>query len=212
MTPGRRVRQINASTSRPTEVQARQTRWSVLILLAASLGCQLRLGERPHGFDLAGHEVDPFEPNGKVTVLLFTSTDCPISNRYAPEVRRLYEKFADRDVTWWLVYSEPAASVETIRAHLNDYSYPPHALRDPLQSLARSSGATVTPEAVVIGPDGDQVYRGRIDDRSPGLGQARAAPIRRDLEDVLETILAGRRVERRMAPAVGCQIPSPLPR
>ncbi len=30
------------------------------------------------------------------TVLVFTTTDCPISNRYAPEIKRLTAKFAGK--------------------------------------------------------------------------------------------------------------------
>src|SRR5436190_5313008 len=43
-------------------------------------------------FDLSGHPVDPFAaPGAKATVFIFISTDCPISNRYAPEIRRFEE-------------------------------------------------------------------------------------------------------------------------
>src|SRR5689334_201117 len=40
----------------------------------------------------------------KLIVCLFTRTDCPISNSYAPEVRRMYEKFSPRGVAFYLVY------------------------------------------------------------------------------------------------------------
>ena len=31
-----------------------------------------------------------------MTVLIFISTDCPISNRYAPEIKRLHDEFAPK--------------------------------------------------------------------------------------------------------------------
>ena len=42
-------------------------------------------------FDLDGRLVDPLAlPAGtRAHVLVFTTTDCPISNRYAPEIQRL---------------------------------------------------------------------------------------------------------------------------
>ena len=40
-------------------------------------------------------------------VLLFIRTDCPISNRYAPDLERLYERFAPQGVEFRLVYPEP---------------------------------------------------------------------------------------------------------
>src|ERR1043165_1536164 len=56
-------------------------------------------------FDLDGRPVNPFgATNSSATVLLFLGHECPISNRYAPELRRLHDKFAPRGVRFWLVY------------------------------------------------------------------------------------------------------------
>ena len=38
-----------------------------------------------------------------LTVLVFTTTDCPISNRYAPELRRIEDRFASDGVDFVLV-------------------------------------------------------------------------------------------------------------
>src|SRR5258705_11944192 len=48
----------------------------------------------------------PIDPP-KVVVCLFTRTDCPVSNSYAPEVRRIYEKFSPRGGGFYLVYPDP---------------------------------------------------------------------------------------------------------
>src|SRR5213080_4435901 len=62
-------------------------------------------------FDLASHSFDPFDAAGaKAIVFLFVSTDCPISNRYAPEIRRVKDKFARAGVRLWLVYADPDTS------------------------------------------------------------------------------------------------------
>src|SRR5207249_1979338 len=46
-------------------------------------------------FDLEGHAVDPFRSaSPKGTVIFFVSTSCPISNRYAPEIRRMRARYA----------------------------------------------------------------------------------------------------------------------
>ncbi len=71
----------------------------------------------------------------------------------------------------------------------------------------KRAGARITPEAAVFVPGSGGprlVYHGRIDDRYPELGRMRPAPTTRDLEDVLEAVLAGRPVPRDAAPAVGC--------
>jgi hypothetical protein len=157
--------------------------------------------------DLSGRPVDPFENStAKLVVLVFVSTDCPLSNRYAPEVQRLQAEFADRGAAFWLVYPDPAQPGGAIRRHLKDYSYRIPALRDPAHALVQRAKVRVTPEAAVFGPGGHLLYHGRIDDRYVDLGKARAAPTTRDLEAALEAALAGRPVPQRAAPAVGCFI------
>ena len=60
--------------------------------------------------NIDGEAVDPFAAPAGVTaiVFLFTSTECPISNRYAPEVRRLAAAFAPKGVVFRLIYPNPA--------------------------------------------------------------------------------------------------------
>ena len=52
---------------------------------------------------LDGVMVSPLGSTADITVLMFVTTDCPIANRYAPEIRRIYEEFSE-GVTFWLVY------------------------------------------------------------------------------------------------------------
>lgn len=157
--------------------------------------------------DLAGRSVNPLHAtNSKATVFVFIRSDCPISNRYAPEVRRLYEKFAPRGVTFWLVYPDPNEAPGSIRRHLKEYEYPAGALRDPSHSLVTLTGVKVTPEAAVFVGAGKMVYHGRIDDLYVDFGKARRAPTTYDLERVLEAILAGKPVLEASTPAVGCFI------
>lgn len=165
--------------------------------------------------DLQGRAVDPeslARRAGTAAVFVFTRIDCPISNRYAPEVQRLAVAFAADGVRFYLVYPNPEATAEDIRVHLADYGYHSEAgselaaLRDPRQALATATGADVTPEAAVLDADGRLVYRGRIDDRWVAFGQLRAEPTRRDLQDVLTALAAGETVEPRTTRGVGCFI------
>jgi hypothetical protein len=141
-----------------------------------------------------------------VTVVVFTRSDCPVSNRYAPEIGRLYEEFHPRSVEFYLVYVDPRETPGAIRAHLDEYVYPCPALRDPVHSLVEFTGATVTPEAVVFDADRKIVYRGRIDNWYDELGKSRPAPTTHDLADAIEATLAGRPVAEPVTKAVGCYI------
>ena len=122
-------------------------------------------------------------------MFLFTSTDCPISNRYAPEVRRLEELFGPKGVAFRLVYPNPAEPAAAIREHMSAFAYGEAAvaLRDPAHALVKFVHATVTPEAAVYA-GGRVVYRGRIDDRHVDLGVDRPAATTRDLADALSAV------------------------
>ena len=181
-----------------------------LVLLAAT-ACGGR--QEVEVGDLDGRPVRPLaSPSGKVVVFLFTATECPISNRYAPEMERLAARFGPRGVRFFLVYADPSATSTAIRRHLSDFGLTIEALRDPAHALVRTAGASVTPEAAVFAAAGGGprlVYRGRIDDRYLDFGRARAAPTRHDLAEALEAALAGRPVAEARTRAIGCFIPGP---
>ena len=156
-----------------------------------------------------GGEVDPLAmPAGvKAIVFLFTSTDCPISNRYAPEVRRLAATFGPRGVLFKLVYPNPADSRRAVMEHMSEFAYAgaTEALRDPKHALVKFTGVTVTPEAAIYA-GGRIVYHGRIDDRYVDLGLERPAAQVHDLADALTAVAAGRPVKHPVTRAVGCYI------
>ena len=157
---------------------------------------------------LDGTPVEPFASAGDVeaTVLLFVMTDCPISNRYAPEIRRLHDEFAGT-VRFWLVYVDAARPVDELLEHHSSFGYPFGAVRDVEGALVALAGATVTPEVAVFDPDRKLIYRGRIDDRFVSFGVARRAPRTRDLHDRLSRIAAGETLAFSETRAVGCYIP-----
>ena len=157
--------------------------------------------------DLDGRPVDPFQTtaNARAVVFLFTATDCPVSNRYAPEVQRLYREFSAKGVRFWLVYPNPAETPAGIREHEKSFGYPADALRDPKQTLVKLANATVTPEAAVF-VGNRLVYHGRIDDRIVDFGLERPAPTVHDLGDALTAVLAGKPVAHPVTQAVGCFI------
>jgi hypothetical protein len=161
--------------------------------------------ERPDGGAL-----DPLAPGGgraaSATVFFFVRTDCPIANRYAPEMRRLAEAYAPRGVAFFVVYVDASETAEAIGRHLAEYGLPPAALRDPRHALVAATGARVTPTAAVVAADRRLVYRGRIDDRYPGYGKALREPSERDLVAALDALLGGRPVPRRETEAIGCLI------
>ena len=153
-----------------------------------------------------GKRVDPFHHgSAKAVVFVFTRSDCPISNRYAPEIERLYDKFRGDSVDFWLVYIDRTESAEAILKHTEEYGYHFGALLDRGHELVKIAKPAVTPEVAVY-TGGQMVYRGRIDDRYVAFGKARQAAVHHDLEDVLDAIVAGHPVTPATTRAIGCFI------
>ncbi|HEY2147454.1 MAG TPA: redoxin domain-containing protein [Pirellulales bacterium] len=151
------------------------------------------------------------DAKGNAVVFIFTRTECPIANRYAPEIRRLQEKFAPQGVSFELVYPEASDSAAAIREHLAAFQYRCDAWRDPAYVAVRRFGPTVTPEVAVFDCRIKKMtYRGRIDDLYVDFGQARQAATTHYLEDALLAVLADRPVSLTTTAAVGCLI-SELP-
>jgi len=144
------------------------------------------------------------------TVVLFAATDCPISNYFAPEVERIRAAYEPRGIEFLLVYADRDESEAAIAQHLTDFSYGMPGLLDFDHELVRHTGATMTPEAVVLSSQGEVLYRGRIDDTYVAYGKQRAEPSRRDLRLALDDVLAGREVAVGRTDTVGCFIPEPL--
>jgi hypothetical protein len=154
----------------------------------------------------AGTQPDPFAGDARVRVLLFVRTDCPITNRYAPELARIGQQFAGEPVRFWLVYPDPATTTAAIQDHIAQYHFPGEPLRDPHHLLVRRAHATVSPEAAVFNASGELIYHGRIDDRYVDIGQARPSAQKHDLEDAIRSVLAGKPVAQAETRAVGCSL------
>jgi len=161
---------------------------------------------RGTAFDLAGKPVDPLKASaGKVVVLVFVRTDCPVSNRYAPTIQQLSAAH-EADAAFWLVYPDKAETAEVIRKHDSEYGYKIPALRDPEKALVKESQAQITPEAAVFDVRGHLVYHGRIDNLYEDIGRARTMATTHELEDAIEAAASGKTLAVSTVHAVGCYI------
>src|SRR5258708_1170839 len=145
--------------------------WSAVVVLAALAGLARAESASFTGVvDLAGRRFEALPPGPGPTVLVFTRTDCPISNREAPALRRLGERFARRGVVFRLVYADPTETPAAIREHMQAFGLGGGALRDPQHELVRLAGATGTPgvAGVVAPPSGPpRVYPRRLRHPAP---------------------------------------------
>jgi len=149
---------------------------------------------------------------GRFSVLFFLTPDCPIANQYAPEIRRICDKYDSSGARCFLVYADPSATVDSVRKHARDY----HASRYPVvldagYRLVDAAGATVSSEAAVFSSNGKLEYRGRIDDFHAALGVPRQQATTHDLRDALDALIAGRSVPNPRTETVGCLFPPRKP-
>jgi thiol-disulfide isomerase/thioredoxin len=157
--------------------------------------------------DTGGHPHTTAEWTGKrAVVLLFLSTDCPLSNNYVPELNRINNSYEPKGVAFYAIQGDATVSADQVRAHVKDFGYTFPYLFDPTESLATYTGARATPEAAVLSPQGDLLYLGRIDNRLADFGKARTTITEFDLRDALDAILAGRPVPHPRTKALGCAI------
>lgn len=181
------------------------------LILVASIG--IGQAQTLHITDLQGNTVDRLANAGThAVVLIFAATDCPISNRYIPEIAELDRVFAAHGVAIWWVFPNPGDTLAAVQKHARDFSVTTPALIDSRQDLVRMAHASVTPEAAVFAvKDGNltEVYRGRIDDRYVALGQERPQATHRDLKAAIEAVLAGRPVSDPAGGPIGCSIIPP---
>jgi thiol-disulfide isomerase/thioredoxin len=202
-------------------VYLKAMRWAVVIAglflcgAAFAANAQERRGG-VYGYDLRGDAVVRLAPaSARAVVLFFVATDCPISNRYAPEIQRLEKEFSGRGVVFWLVYPNATETRDGVTRHQANFGLASSTLVRPTELLLSLARATVTPESAVLTGDAVRgkeglraVYLGRIDNRYLDIGRERPAATRHDLEDAIEAALDKKPVRAADGPAVGCGIVS----
>src|SRR5712671_6197119 len=94
--------------------------------------------------DIDGVARSPLKPDGKASVLFFVTSDCPISNSYAPEIQRICSEYGPKQVSCNLVYVDPDLTVADVKKHVKDFGYSAvPAILDSTQKLVHAAGATI---------------------------------------------------------------------
>jgi hypothetical protein len=168
------------------------------------------IGLETLGTDLRGRPINQLTlPGTRAVVLFFAASDCPISNRYVPEIQHLATLYEPHSVRFWFVYPNPQDDASIVRTHQNQYAITVNTILDANQNLVHMAHANITPEVAIFVPQGTElreVYRGRIDDRYLSFGQERPHALHHDLEEAIRSVLAGKTVPPPGGPAVGCSI------
>src|SRR5438874_4113018 len=146
------------------------------------------------------------KPNSAL-VIAFTSSSCPVANRYAPTLAALEKQYASRGVKFILVNPVSTDSQSDIKNGIRRHGLQGPYIRDAGGRITAALGARSTTEAFVLDAARTLVYRGAIDDQY-GLGYSHDAPRHHYLAEALESLLAGRSPEIAATEAPGCALDS----
>lgn len=155
-------------------------------------------------FDLKDHEGKAHKladfAGKKALVIVFVSTQCPISNRYLPELASIAGDFAGQGVAVIGANSNHNEQGE-IAGWVKERSVAFPVLCDAEHRLADLLGIETVPTAVLLDSKHVVRYRGRIDDDPMG-GRAR----KRDLREAVAAVLEGREIAEPETTPRGCSV------
>lgn len=187
-------------------------KYLIIALLAFSINALAgdlkspNIGETAPAFSLKSYDGKEYQlqkltKENKITVLMFISTECPVSNGYNDRMEKLYETYSKKGVAIFGINANKEEGVKRIAEHAKEHGFKFTILKDVENKIADLYGAQVTPETYVINAAGKLMYHGRIDDN-----RNLAKVTSNDLSDALDKLLAGKELTVTTARAFGCSI------
>ena len=142
------------------------------------------------------------------TLLMFICNHCPYVVHINDELVRLGEEYAAKGIGIAAIsandaQSYPADAPDQMRAKADELGYPFPYLYDETQDVARAYEAACTPDFYLFNADKELVYRGRLDDSTPGSGKPVTG---KDLRAALDALLNRKPPLEAQQPSMGCNI------
>jgi len=137
---------------------------------------------------------------GNVTVLIFFSTRCPMSNAFNYRRNKLYNDFKDR-AKFIVINSNSNESMQEVRDYARAVEFDFPVYKDSDNVVADRFGVRVTTDTFVLDSFGTIRYHGYLED-SPNPTRAKNQALRLAIEAVLE----GKPVAAPETRALGCSI------
>ncbi len=150
--------------------------------------------------DMAGHPVRYSALKGNVTVVIFFSTRCPMSNAFNYRRNTLYLDFKSK-VNFIMIDSNSNESLAEVRDYARAVEFDFPVYRDTNHEAADRLGARITTDTFLLGSSGTILYHGYMED-SPNPTRAKNQALRL----AIEAVLAGKPVPVPETRALGCAI------
>ena len=142
------------------------------------------------------------------TVIMFICNHCPYVIHVQKEMVNIADTYKQLGIQFIAISANDADNYPTdspelmeVEAQKNGYSFP--YLYDESQEVAKAYMAACTPDFYIFGKDLECLYRGRMDESTPGNGKVNDGA---DIRNALDAILAGKLVSKEQIPSVGCNI------
>ena len=135
------------------------------------------------------------------TVLIFIATKCPVSNAYNERMEKLAQEYRAKGINVIGINSNVTEPVAEVKSHAAEKHLTFTILKDDGNKIADRLGATRTPEVYALDASGKLVYHGRIDN-----SQNPANISSNDLREALDSLLAGKPIQKTTGAAFGCTI------
>ncbi len=144
----------------------------------------------------------------KGTVIMFICNHCPYVIHIQDEIANMAREYSEKGISFVAISSNdvenyPADSPEKMkeRAKELDFNFP--YLYDETQEVAKAYMAACTPDFYVFDENLKCVYRGRMDEATPGNGK----PVNgQDLRLAMDAVIAGTSISEEQFPSMGCNI------
>jgi peroxiredoxin len=144
----------------------------------------------------------------RATVIMFICNHCPYVKHVQKELVRLAKDYQAKGVAFVAISSNdahdyPEDGPERMKQVAQTAGYPFPYLYDETQGVAKAYRAACTPDFYLFDGELKCVYRGRLDDSTPGNGRPVTG---HDLRAALDAVLAGQSVPADQKPSMGCNI------
>jgi peroxiredoxin len=185
-------------------------RWLPIVLFtalsAAALvhGQEFKVGSQVTDFPLKqlnGSPVQFSALKGNITLVMFISVQCPVSNAYNERMNALYQDYSSKGVRFVVINANRTEPASAVMEHAREHSFGFTVYKDDNNMVADRFGATVTPETYLIDSTGTIRYHGSIDDSQ---NPSKVATQR--LRLALDAVLTGKEPPQTETKAFGCTI------
>lgn len=147
------------------------------------------------------HSLKDLSRDRKATVIMFISTECPVSNDYNERIVGLHNDYKDQGVQFIGINSNKNESVQEMAKHKKANKFDFLVLKDLRNEIADKFRARRTPEVYLLDEKRILRYRGAIDNSQQN-------PETHYLRQVLDLVVAGKEIPKdlKTTKAFGCTI------